>query len=380
LYQIIIENSGNIQATGVTFSDMPDANTKLVNGSVRASPGAITGGNAGVPPVTVNIDVLPSGASVTISFLVTIDKPLPPGVTQLANQGTVNSNELPPVPTNDPTTPQRGDPTTTPVVAQPALSADKTDILFLDTNHSGAPGAGDTLAYLITIANTGYVSATGVTFTDTPDVITKLIVGTVQTSRGTVTKGNTAGDTSVGVDIGTLPGGDRVTISFEVQINSPLPRPFISNQGTVTSSQLPPVPTNDPDTPDPGDPTLTIVPPNEVTVVSLASFTAARQANGISVRWVTTAELNTWGFYLYRSADGSRASAIRVTPEIILGQGRGQGGASYSWLDTDAQTGTTYTYWLQEIELNGVVNEYGPATAHIGLFSEYSLFLPVVIR
>jgi NAD dependent epimerase/dehydratase family enzyme len=106
---------------------------------------------------------------------------------------------------------------------------------------------------------------------------------------------------------------------------------------------------------------------------------AVRQANGIMVRWVTTAELNTWGFYLYRSTDGSRAGAVRVTPEIILGQGRGQGGAAYSWVDKDAQVGRIYTYWLQEVELNGTVNEYGPATAVVAS-SQHAVFVPVAYR
>jgi uncharacterized repeat protein (TIGR01451 family) len=380
LYQIAIQNTGNAPATGVAFSDTPDANTRLVSGSVKASQGTVSGGNAGVPPVTVNLGTLPSGARATITFRVTIDNPLPPGVTQVANQGTLSSNELQPVPTNDPNTPPAGDPTITPISAAPVLSADKVDILFVDTNHSGAPGAGDTLLYIITIANKGNIAATGVTFTDTPDVITKLIVGTVRTNHGTVTKGNSAGDTSVAVNIGVIPAGDIVIISFQVRLSDPLPRQFISNQGTVAGPNLPPLPTNDPDTPAPGDPTVTIIPPNEVTAVSLASFTAVRQANGVMVRWVTTAELNTWGFYLYRSADGSRAHAARVTPEIILGQGRGQGGASYSWLDRQAQPGTLYTYWLQEVELNGAVNEYGPATAVIRPSSQRTVSLPVAHR
>jgi uncharacterized repeat protein (TIGR01451 family) len=323
---------------------------------------------------------LPGGARVTISFRVRINNAVPAGVTQVVNQGLLNSNELPPVRTNDPDTPQGGDPTITPIAAVPVLISDKTDVLFLDTNHTGAPGAGDTLVYAITIANAGNVPATGVTFADTPDVITRLVVGSVQTSRGTVMVGNTAGDTSVGVDIGTLAPGEQVTISFRVQLNDPLPRRFISNQGSVDSNELPPVRTNDPETPDPGDPTVTIVPPNEVTVVSLASFTATRQTGGIAVRWVTTAELNTWGFYLYRSSDGSRAGAIRVTPTIILGQGRGQGGATYSWLDTSAEPGTYYTYWLQEIEINGTINEYGPATAGSTSAAQQSVFLPIAQR
>jgi uncharacterized repeat protein (TIGR01451 family) len=376
LYQVIIQNVGNTAATGVTFTDTPDANTRLVPGSVRASPGTITGGNAGAPPVTVNIGVLPSGASVTISFLVTIDKPLPPGITQLVNQGIVNSNELPPVPTNDPTTPQGGDPTITPIASAPVLTAPKTDILYVDADKSGEFSVGDTVLYVVTIANSGTISATGVVFTDTPDVITTLVAGSVKSSQGSVTKGNTAGDTSLSIDIGAIPAGASATISFQVTINSPLTREIIFNQGTVSSNGLPPVPTDDPSTPTPGDPTTTVIKPSPL-AISLASFTATRRASGITVNWVTTAEINTWGFHLYRSADGSRTGAVRVTAAIIPGQGRGQGGAAYSWLDQDAQPGVTYSYWLQEVELNGTTYEYGPATAGSATAAQHSIFLPV---
>jgi uncharacterized repeat protein (TIGR01451 family) len=379
LYQVIIQNTGNSAATGVTFSDTPDANTTLVANSVQTSQGTVTGGNAGIAPVTINIGTLPSGANVTISFQVTIANPLPPGVTQLVNQGTVNSNELPPVPTNDPTTPQGGDPTVTPIAAAPVLAAEKSVILYADSNSNGIPSVGDTLLYLITITNRGNIAATGVVYNDTPDVITTLVGGSVKSSQGSVTKGNAAGDTSLSVDIGIIPAGASVTISYQVTINSPFVRSIILNQGTVNSNELPPVPTNDPSTPAPNDPTTVIIPPGQ-TAISLASFTATRRASGVVVNWVTTAEINTWGFHLYRSADGSRSGAVRVTAAIIPGQGRGQGGAAYSWLDVDAQPGVTYSYWLQEVELNGTTTEYGPATAGSAPAAQHSIFLPIAFH
>ncbi|HEX9371099.1 MAG TPA: hypothetical protein VF897_08835, partial [Roseiflexaceae bacterium] len=89
---------------------------------------------------------------------------------------------------------------------------------------------------------------------------------------------------------------------------------------------------------------------------------------------------NTWGFHLYRSTDGIRDHAIRITPELILGRGRGQG-ASYSWDDTTAEAGVTYSYWLQEVELNGHTNEYGPVRAATGTAgTQYRVFLPLAVR
>ncbi len=82
------------------------------------------------------------------------------------------------------------------------------------------------------------------------------------------------------------------------------------------------------------------------TAITLASFTATRDGDSVVVRWSTTSEVNTWGFDLYRSADGQRASAVKVTPELIPGKGRGLNGASYSWTDKDAKGGEpTPTGW-----------------------------------
>jgi len=379
-YQIVIKNVGNAAATGVTYADTPDANTTLVAGTVATSQGTVTGGNAGTPPVAVDIGAMPIGTSVTISYRVTINSPLPNTVERLVNQGFVKSNELPDIPTNDPKTPASGDPTIVPVTPTPTLTADKADFLYVDANNNGVPSAGDTLLYRVVIQNVGNVAATAVTFTDTPDVITKLVVGSVQTSQGVLTTGNSAGDTSVAVAIGDIPARGSVIVTFAVQLNNPLPRNIISNQGTTGGSNTPKVPTNDPDTPAAGDPTLTIIPPSDLTAVTLTSFTATREGAHIAVRWTTAAEINTWGFYLYRSADGSRAHAVRVTPELILGQGRGQGGASYSWNDTGAQPGVTYTYWLQEVEINGTVHEYGPAAAVLSPSAQRGIFIPVVTR
>lgn len=104
---------------------------------------------------------------------------------------------------------------------------------------------------------------------------------------------------------------------------------------------------------------ITLLPP---TVVALQSFTAEWTSQSVRLRWVTTAELHTWGFQIYRSSDGTRANSTRRTPAIILGQGHGQSNALYTWTDTTVEPGQTYTYWLEEIEVNGTTNEYGPAT------------------
>jgi hypothetical protein len=113
--------------------------------------------------------------------------------------------------------------------------------------------------------------------------------------------------------------------------------------------------------------------------ITLDSFTATATTGGIEVKWVTSAEIDTWGFHLLRSADGTRASAERVTSEMILAEGRGQGGATYTWLDTSADPDTTYTYWLEETEIDGTTLEYGPSSwAPANPTNTHTVYVPFI--
>ncbi|GAG50456.1 unnamed protein product, partial [marine sediment metagenome] len=230
-------NSGIITAQNVILSDLPDSNTTLITGSVTSTGGAVTSGNnPGDTTVGVSIPTLSSGGSVTISFQVTINDPLPAGVSHVSNQGVVQGDNFPSELTDDPDSPEDSDDTETPVTATPDVEAYKTDSLFADSDGNGVPSPGDIILYQITVVNNGNQAASSVFLNDTVDPNTTLITGSVQTSQGTVTGGNSPGDTSVAVDIGTLGGGGMATISFRVTINNPLPAgvTFVRNQGIVS--------------------------------------------------------------------------------------------------------------------------------------------------
>lgn len=112
--------------------------------------------------------------------------------------------------------------------------------------------------------------------------------------------------------------------------------------------------------------------------ISLLSFTAERQSDGMLLRWETGTELNTAGFQIYRSA-GSRADAVRVSDQLIPAHGASGGGAVYSWLDSGAESGVAYSYWLVEIEIGGARHEYpldGPAKP--GPSQTYMVNLPLL--
>jgi len=260
-YTITAANGGGVPATGVSFADTPDANTALVVGSVTTTQGAVTSGNtAGDITVGVSIGTLAAADSVTITFDVTVDSPFPAGTSSVANQGTVTADGGISVPTDDPDTGTADDPTVTPV-EDPSVNVTKADVLAIDADGNGFPSPGDTLEYTVEISNTGNIDLTGITFSDTPDANTALVVGSVTTTQGTVTTGNTAGDTSVSVDVGTVVVGATATVTFRVTIDNPLPVGVtqVSNQGTVTTNETPDEPTDDPDTVPDDDPTNTTV-------------------------------------------------------------------------------------------------------------------------
>jgi large repetitive protein len=120
-----------------------------------------------------------------------------------------------------------------------------------------------------------------VVFTDTPDANSELVVGSVTTSAGTVVSGNTAGDTTVEVDVGTLAAGATVTITFEVVIDPALPSNVteIVNQGFVNADGLAEVPTDDPSQPGTEDPTAIAIRALAVTEIpTLSAWGAAALA------------------------------------------------------------------------------------------------------
>jgi len=125
--------------------------------------------------------------------------------------------------------------------------------------------------------------------------------------------------------------------------------------------------------------------------ISLAGFKAVLQDDrtAIQVTWQTSAESNTQGFHVLRSITGQREDAVAINTDLIVSQGF-QGG-SYEYLDSSIILDFTYTYWIEELELDGNTNLYGPiitvseSGAHLAISVEgtanmfYRVHLPLVI-
>lgn len=102
------------------------------------------------------------------------------------------------------------------------------------------------------------------------------------------------------------------------------------------------------------------------TAVTLASFTATPQESGILIAWETAMEIDTVGFNLYRAQSPS-GDWTRLNTALIPSQSLGSiFGATYTWFDEDMESGITYYYKLEDVEVGGQRTFHGPITAQAG--------------
>jgi uncharacterized repeat protein (TIGR01451 family) len=262
-YTAVVSNTGNQGATSVVFTHPVVANASLVDGTVTATAGTIDVGNGGGPDTTVQVTLgaMANGASETITFDVLIDSPIAAGTAQLSAQGSVTAANAPTASTDDLAVGGATDPTITPldyVVETLTL----VDALLVDGNADGNADPGETLSYTAVLDTTGTRNLTAAIFSLTPDANTTLVAGTVTTSLGTVTTGNTGGDTTVAVSVGTVTTTDVVTIQFQVTVNAGIGPTVqqVSQQGTLNSTGRPALSSDDPAVGGTADATLTSLP------------------------------------------------------------------------------------------------------------------------
>jgi uncharacterized repeat protein (TIGR01451 family) len=264
VYQLSLHNSGTASATDVVLTDLLDANTVLVAGSIQRTQGQVVSGNKlGDTSVQVNVGALAANGTITISYHAVIANPLPVGVSQVENQASASGANFATLLSDDPTTEAQYDATVTTVTATPVLVVSKRDFLYQDADNDNEVSAGDTLLYVIQVVNDGNAPAANVRLIDTPDPQTALDAGKVQTSRGAVVLGNDAADATVEIDLGALAPKSTAVVGIRVIIQ-PGAVTHISNQAVVeyTNPNDPAtgvitVESDDPDTAAKGDLTIT---------------------------------------------------------------------------------------------------------------------------
>ena len=248
-YTLTVANRGGLTLRGVSGRVPVPANATVVAGSGAVPDGgsvSLAGGEA-----TFSLPDIAGAASRRLVFDVVVAQPFPAGVARLEAQGTVSATGVDTVPTDDPALPGSADPTRTTVTRPtPALTASLTGRLVIDADGSGGVSAGDTLAYDLTVSSVGTQQVTGIHVAVPAPAGTSVVADSVRTSQGTLTAGP-----GVGVDLGTLAPFQQATVDFRLKVAAPLPAgtTSIRTVGAVTSDQLDPIQTDDPQTVTVGD-------------------------------------------------------------------------------------------------------------------------------
>lgn len=99
--------------------------------------------------------------------------------------------------------------------------------------------------------------------------------------------------------------------------------------------------------------------------VTLVSFTATGKPDKVEVEWETGTELDSSGFFVWRSTT-ENGTYNRVS-DFFVSQGDPVIGAVYKWIDDEIVNNTTYWYKLEAIDLSQNSVFYGPESATPGV-------------
>lgn len=93
--------------------------------------------------------------------------------------------------------------------------------------------------------------------------------------------------------------------------------------------------------------------------VTLESFTYSVASNNVTLKWVTTEEINNAGFEIYRIKDGYDLNNPVLWTKIgyVIGKGNNTGTTQYSFLDNKLDA-SKYHYKLKQIDYNGNYTYY----------------------
>lgn len=362
-FTLLYANTGNQDINGVFLSEtVPDYTSFDEADPANLGWSCASGGIAG-DSCTFGIGSLAAGASGSVDFVVTVDDPLDSSVRQVVNAARID-NDSPSNP--DPTPDNNEDSETTPILFAPDLTIVKSD-------GGASPLPGQPIAYTLSYRNVGIGQATGVVITETVPQYTNF--NAAANAPGWSCTGSLPGSTCTYV-VGSVDVGASGQVNFVVTVAARLPAGVtaISNSAAIRDDGAGGADAN------PADNSSTVTSSFSPTAVRLLRLTAAREGDGVAVRWDTGAEVNTFGFRIVRSATGERADAVEVTDALIPSKGGNSSGASYRFVDTGAEPGVTYSYWLVAVDLDGAREEFGPVTTAPRPARSNVVYLPQVRR
>lgn len=354
-YTVKIVNASYFDFTNAVLTNRIDAATSLDTALTTTSQGTIiTGNTSGDTSLRILLGTIASGANVQINYVVTIpstiDATVHPTVSDQpslsfteSRTGRSSSTRL----SDDPTTATLNDATITTISAASRMILTKQVSLITDVDGDNLIDPLDTLLYQVRIQNVGNIARPNNIFLNVLDAKTSLVVGSVQTSQGTVLIGNGTGHTMVYITIGDIEAQRETTITYRARVNANT-RGTITSQATVSSAGLPDIITDNPHTVPSNDPTTATIGSTPTKIV-LTAFNVVRNGKTHVIRWSTASEIDTWRFRIYRvTTKGIRTlvpGCSNITP-----RGSATRGANYQCVD---RITTATTYVLEEVTRTG---------------------------
>ncbi|WP_186343208.1 beta strand repeat-containing protein, partial [Allochromatium palmeri] len=217
-YSITLTNKGSIPATNVVFTDPIQANTAYVANSSTPS------GNVSSGVLTVDVGEIAVNDSATIRFQVTIDGSVPTG-TVISNQGSVDSDQTVPEPTDVDGNDTNGDQPTDVTVGQP-ISGGGGALYAKKTVNAASVATNGIVTYTITLTNIGSTDLTDLQFSDT--VPAQITVTNATSATATVTRSGQL----VTATLASLAPNTSATITITGTAGATTGT--VNNQGTVT--------------------------------------------------------------------------------------------------------------------------------------------------
>ncbi|PEO63969.1 cell surface protein [Bacillus toyonensis] len=216
-YTITLENTGNIPATNLIFSDTIPEWTTFVENSFTLNGTAILGAN---PNVGVTLPTLAANATHLIAFQILINDPF--SQESITNQSNTTYTIQP-----DPGQPPITETSTSNIVITNFVQAQLT---ITKTSNPITVDIGGTILYISEVKNIGNVDAINIIFTDSIPAGTTFVPDSV-TINGVLQPGVNPEN---GIPIGTIPPNSSKTILFQVQTNNPPTETEIVNQSSTT--------------------------------------------------------------------------------------------------------------------------------------------------
>jgi uncharacterized repeat protein (TIGR01451 family) len=331
-YTITITNAGPDDATDVTVTDTLPIDVDF--GTATPSQGSCSGTN----PVICDLGTLTSGATATITIVVT---PTMPGI--IINLAEVTGAEPDPDPGNNEV-----------VEETEVLGATANNCTYTQGYWKNHPDAWP--VENITIGGVTYTQAEAIAIFNTePDGdATYILAHQLIAAKLNILNGADPSAVATTID----QADDWLTTH---PLGSDPPHPD-REQAIVLSETL-------------DDYNNGLIGPGHCDKIEFDYFKAYRSGEArITLAWQTFTEIDISGFNIHR-APGQDGPYAKINDGLIEAEGDVGSGASYSYQDTDVDSGSVYYYDLEYVTDQGVGAFYGPVPV-----TEGQIYLPLIIK